>query len=65
MSNVLFWVRAEGYLEFDDCCLVIVEVAVVGSGEDGDDCRELLLAAPVVHLESIGLRLVGSDDGEQ
>jgi hypothetical protein len=52
------------YFELDDCALVVVEVAVVGGGEDGDDCGELLCARPLIHLEPLGLRLVRPDDGD-
>ena len=53
------------YLELDDCAFVVVEVAVVGGRKDGDYGGELLLPAPVVHLEAVGLRLVGSDHRQQ
>ena len=46
------------YLELDDCPLVVVEIAVVGSREDGDDSWELFLPSPVVHLEPVGLSLM-------
>jgi hypothetical protein len=53
------------YFELDDCAFVIVEIAVVGGGEDGDDGGKLFLTPPVVHLESVSLRLMRADDGEQ
>jgi hypothetical protein len=28
------------YLELDDCALVVVKIAIVWCGEDGDDCGE-------------------------
>lgn len=51
--------------EFDDGTLVIVEITVIGRREDSDDGGELLLSAPVVHLEAVSLGLMGSDDGKK
>lgn len=53
------------YHEFNDGCLVIVEIAVVGGRKNSDYGRELFLACPVVHLESIRLGFVSPDYGQQ
>lgn len=53
------------YLELDDGSFIIIEVAVVGSGKDCYDCRELLLSSPVIHFEPIGLCLMSSNDGKK
>lgn len=66
LSSVHFLPASEkDYLEFYDCALVVVEVAVVGSRKDSYHCRELLLPAPVIHLETVGLSLVGPDHRQQ
>ena len=49
------------YFEFDNSALVIVKITIVWSRKDGDDCRELFLTAPVIHLKSISLGLMGSN----
>ena len=51
-------------LKFYDCAFVVVDVAVVGRGEDGDDHRELLRSVPLVHLVAVELRLVRTQHGQ-
>lgn len=65
MSRVLFCVNGEWYFEFYDCALVVIEVTVVGSREDGDNSRKLLLPAPMIHLKSIRLSLMSSNNRQQ
>lgn len=50
------------YLEFYDCGFVIIEIAVIRSREEGNDCWEFLRSGPFIHLESLSLRLMGTDD---
>lgn len=54
----------EEYFEFDDCAFVVIEIAIIGSWEDGDDSWKLFSTWPFVHFESFSLRLMGSDDGD-
>lgn len=51
--------------KFDDCAFVVVDVAVVGCGEDGDDHGELLGPIPLVHLVPIELGFVRTNDRQQ
>lgn len=53
------------YFELDNCAFVVVEIAVVGGREYGDDGGELLLSAPVIHFEAVCLSFMGSDDGKE
>ena len=50
------------YLEFYDSSLIVIEIAVIWSRKDGDDCWELFGTRPFVHLESFCLGLMGSND---
>ena len=50
------------YFEFDNCPAIFVDVAVVGSREDCNDYGEVRCTVPFVHLKSLGLCFVGSDD---
>ena len=61
---MLFWVSG-AYVELDDRSFVVVGVAVVGRGEDGDDQREVVVLVPLVHLVAFELRLVRPDDRQQ
>ena len=61
MFRLLFWL---GYLELDDGALVLVGVAVVRRGEDGDHLREGL-AAPVLSPVAFELHFVRADEGDQ
>lgn len=49
-------------LNEDDSTLVVVLSTVVRSGEDSDDGREGLMATPSVHLVSINLDLMSTND---
>ena len=61
MGCVVELLYVEGVvLEFDDCSLVVVDVAIVGRREDCDDNGELLGAVPLVHFVAVKLRLVSS-----
>lgn len=51
-------------LELDHSAFVLVKVAVVRGREDRDNAREALIA-PVVHLETLKLHLVRSDQADQ
>jgi hypothetical protein len=55
----------DGYFELDDCAFVVVEIAVVWCGKDGNDCWELFLPSPMIHLEAIGLCLMSPNDGQK
>jgi len=52
-------------LKFDHGSFIVVDVAVVGGREDGDDDREVGVAVPAVHLVAIELGLVRPDDRDQ
>lgn len=52
----------ESYLELDDCSFVVIEVAIVGRGEDSDYGWKLFGAAPMIHLKPISLGLMCPDD---
>ncbi len=43
----------QAYLELDDSSFVIVDIAVVGSREDGDDDWEVSGSIPAMHLVPI------------
>ena len=47
-------------LKFDKGAFVVVDIAVVGRRKNGDDCREIGLAIPLVHFVPFDLGLVGS-----
>ncbi len=50
--------------KFYDCAFVVVNVAVVRSGEYRDDYGKLLRAVPLVHFVAVELRLVGTEYGQ-
>ena len=50
------------YLEFYDRPFVVVEITVIGSWEDGDDCWKFLGTRPFVHLEPLSLSLMSPDN---
>jgi len=45
--------------ELDDGSFVVVDIAVVGGGENGDDHWEFCGPIPLVHLVAIELSLMG------
>ena len=49
------------YLKFYDCGFVVIEIAVIRSGEEGNDCWKFLRSGPFIHLESLGLSLMRPD----
>lgn len=59
---MLFWVNGHGYHEFYYGSFVIVHIAVVWSGEYGDDCWEFIETIPLVHLKPLNLRFMGPNN---
>ena len=53
------------YFKFDDCTLVVVHIAIVGSREDGDHDWEFRWSIPFVHLVPVELGLMSSQDGQK
>lgn len=51
-----------GYHEFYYGSFVIVHIAVVWSGEYGDDCWEFIETIPLVHLKPLNLRFMGPNN---
>ena len=49
------------YIEFDDCTLVVVDIAIVWSWEDCDDQWEVGIT-PLMHFVAFNLSFVSSDD---
>lgn len=62
MSSWLFWGEEIGYFEFYHGGFVLVHVAVVRRREDGDNHREIPRAIPPVHLKSLSLSLMRSNN---
>ncbi len=56
---------AKPYFEFDKSTFVVVDITVVGSGENCDHCRKVLLSVPLVHFVAFDLGLVSSDQREE
>jgi hypothetical protein len=60
--GVIELLNVEGVvLELDDCPLVVIDIAVVWSAEDGDDDGKVLTSVPPVHFVAIHLGFVCPD----
>ena len=46
------------YFKLDDSALIIVDITVVGSTENGDDNRKFIWTIPFMHLIPIKLRFM-------
>jgi hypothetical protein len=50
------------YLKFDDGAFVVVEIAVIRSRENGDNCWKFLSSRPFIHFEPVSLSLMSTYD---
>lgn len=54
----------KAYIEFNNSPLIVVDVAIIRCRKDSDDQREVRVA-PLMHLVSLHLSFMSSDDSQQ